>query len=112
MYGHQRKLFNRTNVTNEIFRNVVGIFNEMWKGEKIRHLGVRLTDFATDEFIQGSIFDGKDITKKQALDSAIDNIRTKFGNSSIIRAVLADGQFHAMTGGMGADEYPVMASVL
>lgn len=111
-YGHQRKLFNRTNLTNEIFRNVRELFDEMWQGERIRHLGVRVTDFATDEFIQGSLFDTKDISKKQALDSAIDSIRVKFGNSAIIRAVYTDGQFKAMTGGMGAEDYPVMSTIL
>jgi len=112
IYGHQRKLLNRTNVTNEIYRNVVEIFNECWKGEKIRHLGVRVTDFSTDEYIQASLFDNKDISKKQALDTAIDNIRTKYGNSTIMRAIFADHQFHAMTGGAGAEDYPVMSSIL
>jgi len=111
-YSHQRKLFNRTNLTNEIYRNVVELFNEGWQGEKIRHLGVRVTDFCTDEYIQGSLFDTKDITKKQALDSAIDSIRVRFGNSAIMRAFLADGQFHSMTGGLGAEDYPVMSTIL
>lgn len=112
MYSHQRKLFNRTDVTNEIYKNVVELFNEVWQGEPIRHLGVRVTDFSSSEFTQFSIFDTKDIAKKQALDSAIDRIRNRYGNSIIKRAVLADGQFHAMTGGMGADEYPVMSTIL
>lgn len=112
MYSHQRKLFNRTDVTNEIYKNVVELFNEGWQGEPIRHLGVRVTDFSSSEFTQFSIFDTKDIAKKQALDSAIDRIRNRYGNSIIKRAVLADGQFHAMTGGMGADEYPVMSTIL
>lgn len=112
MYSHQRKLFNRTNLTNEIFKYVVEIFNEMWKGERIRHLGVRLTDFASDEFIQASFFDTKDIYKKQALDEAIDSIRQKYGNKAIMRAIFADYQFSPMTGGAGAEDYPVMSSIL
>lgn len=111
-YGHQRRLLNRTNLTNEIFRNVRELFDEAWKGEKIRHLGVRVTDLSTDEYIQGSLFDSKNIAKKQALDSAVDMIRAKYGNSSIIRAVLTDGEFKGMTGGVDVDEFPPMSSIL
>jgi DNA polymerase IV len=111
-YSHQRKLFSPTSITNEIYRNVVELFEECWKGEKIRHLGVRITDFCSDEFIQPSFFDAEDRDKKNALDSAIDKIRCKYGNGSVMRGVFLDGEFSPMTGGSGAEDYPVMSCIL
>ncbi|OGO78706.1 MAG: DNA polymerase IV [Clostridiales bacterium GWB2_37_7] len=111
-YSHQRKLFSPTSITNEIYRNVVELFKESWRGEKIRHLGVRVTDFCSDEFIQPSFFDEEDRDKKNALDSAIDDIRYKYGNSAVMRGVFLDGEFSPMTGGSGAEDYPVMSCIL
>jgi DNA polymerase-4 len=111
-YTHQRRLHNATNITNEIYRNVVLLFSEAWKGEKIRHLGVRVTDLCCDEYMQASIFDETNVDKKQALDTAIDIIRKKYGNTAVMRAVFADYEFAPMTGGSGAEDYPVMSSIL
>ncbi len=111
-YSHQRKLYNATNVTIEIYRNVVLLFNQAWKGENIRHLGVRVTDLCSDEYMQASIFDEKDTDRKQALDAAVDVIREKYGNTAVMRAVFADYEFAPMTGGSGAEDYPVMSSIL
>ena len=111
-YTHQRRLHNATNITGEIYSNVVLLFNEAWKGERIRHLGVRVTDLCCDEYMQASIFDEKNAAKKQALDTAIDIIRGKYGNTSVMRAIFADYEFSPMTGGPGAEDYPVMSSIL
>lgn len=111
-YTHQRKLYNATNITDEIYSNVVLLFREAWRGERIRHLGVRVTDLCCDEYMQASIFDEKNADKKQALDTAIDIIRKKYGNTAVMRAVFADYEFAPMTGGSGAEDYPVMSSIL
>jgi DNA polymerase-4 len=84
----------------------------MWKKEKIRHLGVRVSELCSDEFIQTTLFDDKDIDKKQALDRAVDSIRNRFGNFSVFRAVFVDREVPAMEGGSGAEDYPVMSSIL
>ncbi len=111
-YTHQRKLYNATNITGEIYSNAVSLFREAWKGENIRHLGVRVTDLCCDEYMQTSIFDEKYSGKKQSLDAAIDSIREKYGNTAVMRAVFADYEFAPMTGGSGAEDYPVMSSML
>jgi len=111
-YSHQRKLICHTNVTMEIYRTVCELFDECWRGEKIRHLGVRVTDLSSDEFMQGSFFDEDSKSKKQALDSALDFIRYRYGNDAVMRGVFADGEFAPMSGGSGGEDYPVMSSVL
>ncbi len=111
-YSHQRKLFTHTNITMEIYRAAVELFNEAWKGEKIRHLGVRVTDLCSDEYMQTSVFDEKYTDKKHALDKALDYIRGKYGNEAVMRAVFADGEFSPMSGGSGGEDYPLMSSIL
>jgi DNA polymerase-4 len=101
-----------TNITMDIFETVRELFNECWGGEKIRHLGVRVTDLCSDEFMQASIFDEQYKYKKQALDNAMDIIRGRYGNNSVMRAIFADGEFAPMSGGSGVEDYPVMSSIL
>lgn len=110
-YSHQKKLFTPTNITGEIYEAAKELLFEMWKKEKIRHLGVRVSDLCSDEFIQTSIYDC-DIEKKQALDRAIDNIRSRYGNFAVFRGVFADMEVPPMEGGSGAEDYPVMSSIL
>ena len=111
-YSHQRKLMSHTNITMEIFEVVRELFNECWGSEKIRHLGVRVTDLCSDEFTQASIFDEQCKYKKQALDGAMDVIRCRYGNDSVMRAIFVDREFAPMSGGAGAEDYPVMSSIL
>lgn len=111
-YSHQRKLFSPTSITNEIYRTATELFDECWKGEKVRHLGVRVTDLCSDEFIQPSFFDEQDRDKKNSLDSAIDSIRNRYGNRVVMRAVFLDGEFSPITGGLGAEDQPIMGTIL
>lgn len=111
-YSHQRKIFSPTNITTEIFEVVKELFDESWKGEKIRHLGVRVTDLCSGEFTQSTIFDDESKEKKQNLDCAIDNIRNKYGKYSIMRATFLDREIKPMTGGVDVDEFPPMSSLL
>lgn len=111
-YSHQRKIFAPTNITMEIYEVVKELFDEGWRGKKIRHLGVRVTDLTADDFMQVSVFDKEHKDKKMALDASIDQIRRKYGNNAVMRAIFTDGCFSPMAGGSGAEDYPVMTSVL
>lgn len=111
-YSHEKKLFAPTNITNEIYESAKVLFDEMWKKEKVRHLGVRVGDLCSDDFLQSTFFDDVDIDKKQALDRAIDSIRKRYGNFAVFRGVFADKELSPMEGGSGAEDYPVMSSML
>lgn len=111
-YSHQKKIFSPTNVTIEIFEVVKELFDEGWKGEKIRHLGVRVADLCSDEFIQTTIFDDKLKEKKQNLDYAIDKVRDTYGKYSVVRATFLDKEIKPMIGGVDIDEYPLMSGIL
>lgn len=111
-YSHQRKIYPPTNVTNDIYEIVKELFDECWRKDKIRHLGVRVSDLCSDEFIQATMFDDIDIDKKRALDRAVDSIRERYGNYSIFRGVFLDREISPMSGEFGSEDYPVMQSIL
>ena len=111
-YSHQRKLMTPTCITSEIYATVAELFEECWRGERIRHLGVRVSDLSGDDFVQLSLFDDRNRQKREALDFAIDSIRCKYGKNSIMRAVLSDGEFSPVSGGVGEDDYVMMGSIL
>lgn len=110
-YSHQKKLKNYIDTTTDIFNVVKKIFDEVWMGESIRQLGVRVTDLCSNEFYQSSFFDDS-INKKRALDKAIDSIREKYGNEAIIRSTFINSNVKPLCGGVGESDYPMMGSVL
>ncbi|SHJ30353.1 DNA polymerase-4 [Geosporobacter subterraneus DSM 17957] len=111
-YSHQRKLLAATDATGRIYQTVREIFDEVWQGEKIRHLGVRVSDFCSNEFFQHSLFDEADLEKTRALDQTIDRIRLKYGTKSVMRASFLYSDIKPLSGGVGQDDFPPMSSIL
>ena len=93
-YIHQRTLSNYTDCTEEIYKEIVKAFNESWRGEPIRQLGVRVTNLCSNEFFQSSLFDSKKLEKQRALDKTIDSIRERYGNYSVIRSTFLHSGIH------------------
>lgn len=111
-YSHQRKLFTPTDSTNRIHAVACELFDEIWRNEPIRHLGVRVSELCTNSLVQMSLFE-QDIEKQRAIDIAVDKIRNRFGLKSVIRASFLQSGLSAMSGGTVTDEeYPIMSSLL
>lgn len=113
-YGcsHQRKFSTPTDCTNTIYAIACELLDELWKGEPLRHLGVRVSELCTNEFIQLTIFE-KENAKQRAIDKAIDSIRERFGTGSVFRSSFLHSGLHYVTGGTVVDEeYPMMSSIL
>lgn len=85
-YGHQMKLQSTTNITNEIHAAACQLFDEMWNGIPIRHLGIHTSQVTNENARQLSLFSVIDYEKQERMDRAIDDIRKKFGNDSVMRA--------------------------
>lgn len=111
-YIHQKTLSNYTDCTEEIYKEMVKAFNEAWRGEPIRQLGVRVTSLCSNEFFQSSLFDNKKLEKQRALDKTIDSIRERYGSYSVIRSTFLHSGIKAINGGNGEDDYPMMGSIL
>ncbi|HEY8892846.1 MAG TPA: DNA polymerase IV [Clostridium sp.] len=79
-----------TDLTQEILKIVKKLFDELWKGEPIRLLGVSLNNLCEDNFKQISIFDidNSSSEKKRAIDKTIDSLRRKYGENSVLKSSL------------------------
>ena len=88
-YSHQRKLKNPTDVTNEIYKVALSIFNEMWNGEPIRLIGIRLDNLCEKVSHQVSLFDSiEEHENNSELDKIIDGLKDKYGRNIITTASL------------------------
>lgn len=111
-YSHQKHLINVTDCTNEIYKAMVETFDEMWRGEPIRHIGVRVSKLCSNDFYQRTLFDDEMIEKQRALDKTIDELRERFGDGAIVRSTFINSEVKPVTGGVGESDYPMMGSIL
>lgn len=84
--SHQKQMENATDITQEIYQASKELFNEVWDGKTaLRLIGVSLTDLTKEEDEQLSLFgtSSEEKDKKRKLDSAVDAIRNKYGDSKI-----------------------------
>ncbi len=85
--SHQKTLPFATNITMEIHKAICDLFDELWDGTPIRHLGVCVSHIK--ENTQGrqiNLFESNDYEKLEAADKLMDEIRKKYGNDSVKRA--------------------------
>lgn len=69
---------------DELIPQAIDLFHKLYrKGQPVRLLGVRLSEL-TNHAVQGSLFD--DAAKKNNLYKAIDDVKNKFGKSSLAKA--------------------------
>ena len=89
-YSRSKTISNATDSTEEILKTVRDLFDELWKGEPIRLLGVSLNNLCEDSFKQLSIFDmdSKRQEKGRALDRTMDSLRRKYGETAVIKSTL------------------------
>jgi len=84
--SHQLKMIEATDITGEIFSICKTLFNELWdKKTPIRLLGVFLTSITYDPQEQIGMFLDEKKDRARAVDKTVDEIRSKFGNSTIMR---------------------------
>ncbi|MDP4183303.1 MAG: DNA polymerase IV [Bacillota bacterium] len=110
-YSHQKKFYTPTDHTTVIYESACRLFDESWKGEPIRHLGIRLSELCGNDFIQLSILEAHN-EKKKKLDETIDNLRMKFGSKAAFRSVFLHSGIHPISGGVMEEEYQMMSSLL
>lgn len=88
--SHQRKLKAPTDVTIEIYEAACELFKEFWDGRPLRLIGLALSDIDRDCFEQMSFIVDDRKEKLKKLDSALDDIRGRYGNRSVQRASTID----------------------
>ncbi len=97
-YTHQKKVFNAIDCTNAVYTEAKACFDAAWKGEPLRLLGVRAGQLCAGDTTQLS-FTEEDWTKERTADVAMDEIRMKYGKTTVVRSTFADGDENAYEGG-------------
>ena len=106
--SHQMTLRNATNITNEIHGCACQLFDELWNGRAVRHLGIhtsRLSDGL--DMRQIDLFDTTDYEKLEKMDAAADKIRRRYGIDSVMRASFLGTPIDHMSGGISREKRSV-----
>ena len=111
-FSHQTTMFNPSDSTMTLFEVICRLFDQLWNGNPIRHLGIRFTSFEENSFYQYSMFDEVSLEKKRKADEAIDSLRKKYGRYAITRGSFPHSGVSPVNGGNGEAEYHMMTSIL
>ena len=93
--SHQLMLKTPTSANDTLHQAACKLFDELWdKVTPIRLLGVRTSKISKGEVSrQLTLFDQTDYEKKEKLDKALDEIRSRFGKKAVSRASLMQKRF-------------------
>lgn len=112
--SHQRTLLNATNITKEIYGYAAQLFDELWDGKPIRHLGIHTSRIRDGyDMRQINMFDiDIDYKKLERLDSTVDSIRKRYGIDSVKRACFVKSPIDHLSGGISREKRSVDYSKL
>ena len=86
-FSHQKKLMNPASNTKEIYSLAKELLHEMYKkGTFIRLVGLRVDNLIEKDEMQLSLFSNDEEEKQEKLDKVVDELKNKYGYSSITRA--------------------------
>ena len=106
--SHQTTLYTGTNQTEFIYQTACQLFEELWDGTPIRHLGIHTSKIVEDNGIrQLDLFQMNRYEKLEKLDKAIDDIRGRYGADSIMRASFVNSRIYHMSGGISPEKRKV-----
>lgn len=99
--SRQMTLHNATNITIEIHRCACQLFDSLWDGSPIRHLGIHTSRIKDGmNMRQIDMFDKTDYEKLEKMDATTDRIRKRYGNDAVKRAVFIGSRIDHMSGGI------------
>ncbi len=85
-HSHQKQLKYETSSTKEIIETAKEILKEMYNGESVRLVGVRVDNLENKEETQISLFSKDNEEKQEKIDSVLDTLKSKYGYNSVTRA--------------------------
>ena len=106
--SRQMTLNNATNITIEMHRCACQLFDSLWDGSPIRHLGIHTSRVKDGmNMRQIDMFDTTDYEKLERMDAAVDRIRKRYGKDSVKRAVFIGSRIEHMSGGISREKRSV-----
>lgn len=93
--SQQKMLHEPTDRTNDIILYCRFLLEHLWNGMPVRQIGVRLSCLEQKDFEQLTFFDSLPTQKQKSMDTAMDQIRKKYGRKALCRASsLNDNHIH------------------
>ncbi|WP_127586025.1 DNA polymerase IV [Paenibacillus koleovorans] len=83
-FSRQTTLDQPTSLTHEVFRAAQKLLVTHWQGVPVNRLFVDLSQLSSDDIIQLTMFDDRDIAYRK--ERVIDQIKDRFGSEAILRA--------------------------
>lgn len=91
-YSHQEKLKNPVHTTEDIYQVACRLFDRSFRGEPLRLMGIRLSDFTKERSLQVSFFEEDKKKDNDKMQKTIDTLNDKFGGVQIMPASLLEGK--------------------
>lgn len=85
-HSHQKQLKYETSSTKEIIETAKEVLVEMYKGEAVRLVGVRVDNLENKDEMQISFFSDESEQKQEKIDKVLDSLKSKYGYNSVTRA--------------------------
>ena len=102
--SRQLQLDSATDVTEEIYDTACRLLEALWDGRPLRLLGVSTSRVSYEEYRQYNLFDREKYDRLEKCNQAIDTIRARFGEDSVMRAsFLKTGVSHT-SGGLNKEK--------
>lgn len=106
--SRQMTLGNATNITAELHRYACQLFDSVWDGTPIRHLGIHTSRIKDQmDMRQMNMFDATDYEKLEHVDETVDKIRRRYGKDSVKRAAFLGSRIDHMSGGISREKRSV-----
>lgn len=97
----QKQLLSATDITEEIYNVACSVFDMLWDGHSsIRQIGVHTSKVVDEGVRQYNLFDLTRYDKLEKCNKAIDEIRTKYGEDSVMRATFLTSNISHISGGL------------
>ena len=97
-----------------IYEVACQLLEELWKNptkEKLRHLGVRVSELSLADYMQLSVLQPYN-EKTKRLDDTVDKLRYRYGSNAVQRGSFIASGIAPVMGGMPDEEMPLMSSIL
>lgn len=92
-FSHQKKLYNPTNNTMNLYKYAIELFNNVYNHELIRNIGVRVSDLVVSKNTQVSLFNNNELDKEnEIIQEVLDNINLKYEDIKIMPAVFYENK--------------------
>lgn len=102
--SRQTILDSHTDITERIYDAACLLFDSLWDQTPIRQLGVSTGKATKTAAIQCDLFDEGKNERLQKLNTAIDSIRSQYGQDSVMRACFLNSDQEHMTGGLAKEK--------